>query len=115
MNVALTERPANAELARRSRQYVVQPRALSKLERDVVVEILQSEEYCDQPRAGVHPSLLVKSQHLCSVGTMHRILRSEQAAGVRRNQRPVQHNAISSSLHATSVQWYQNRNTGSTT
>ena len=102
MNVALTERPArlsmvsachvlglnrstvaarrkraaNAEPARRSCLHAVQPRALSKLERDVVVEILHSEEYCDQPPAAVYQSLLEKSQHLCSVSTMHRILRS---------------------------------------
>ena len=74
--------------------HAVQPRALSKLERTVVVDILQSEEYCDQPPAAVYQSLLEKNQHLCSVSTMHRILRSEQAAGDRRNQRPAQHNAI---------------------
>ena len=91
---ARRKRAANAEPARRSRLHAVQPRALSKLERTVVVDILQSEEYCDQPPAAVYQSLLEKNQHLCSVSTMHRILRSEQAAGDRRNQRPAQHNAI---------------------
>jgi putative transposase len=43
---ARRKRAANAEPARRSRQHAVQPRALSKLERAVVVEILHSEEYC---------------------------------------------------------------------
>jgi len=73
---ARRKRAANAEPARRSCLHAVQPRALSKLERDVVVEILHSEEYCDQPPAAVYQSLLEKSQHLCSVSTMHRILRS---------------------------------------
>ncbi len=120
MNVALTERPArlsmvsacqalglnrstvaarrkraaNTEPARRSRQDAVQPRALSKQERAVVTEILHSEEYCDEPPAAVYQRLLESNKYHCSVSTMYRILRSQQATGERRNQRPAQQHAI---------------------
>lgn len=120
MNVALTERPArlpmvrachvlglnrstvlarrkrsaNDQPARCSRRDAVQPRALSKQERATVTGILHSEEYRDQPPAAVYQRLLEQKQYHCSVSTMHRILRSEQEAGERRNQRPAQHHAI---------------------
>ena len=92
--VARRKRAANDEPARRSRRDAVQPRSLSEQERAVVTEVLHSEKYCDQPPAAVYQRLLEQKQYLCSVSTMHRILRSEQEAGERRNQRPAQHHAI---------------------
>jgi len=80
--------------AKRSRKTSVQPRALNKQERTRVIETLRSERYRDQPPAEVYHQLLEKKQHLCSISTMHRILRQEKENGERRPQRPAQHHAI---------------------
>lgn len=80
--------------SRRSRKASVQPRALSVAERETVIETLHSEVYYDQPPAEVYQRLLDQEQYLCSVSTMHRILRSTRENGDRRAQRPAQHNAI---------------------
>lgn len=79
---------------RRSREQSVQPRALSEQERAAVIKTLQSEEHCDQPPAEVYQRLLEQQQYLCSVSTMHRLLRGLQQSGERRDQRPAQHHAI---------------------
>jgi len=79
---------------RRSRKRSIQPRALSNRERQHVVETLHSEPYCDQPPAEVYQRLLEDDQYLCSVSTMHRLLRQQGENGDRRIQRPAQHNAI---------------------
>jgi putative transposase len=59
-----------------------------------VVEVLHSESYADQPPAEVYQRLLEQQQYLCSVSTMHRILRSRGESGDRRNQRPAQHHVV---------------------
>lgn len=79
---------------RRSRKESVQPRALSAHEREHVIETLHSAPYCDQPPAEVYQRLLEKDQCLCSVSTLHRLLRKQGENGERRAQRPAQHNAI---------------------
>lgn len=91
---ARRKRQPNGEPPRRSRKQSVQPRALSAQERAVVIATLQSEEYCDQPPAEVYQRLLEQQQYLCSVSTMHRLLRVSQQSGERRDQRPAQHHAI---------------------
>ena len=91
---AHTRRAANDEPPQRSRKQSVQPRALSDQERTIVVEILHSDTYCDQPPAEVYQRLLEQDQYLCSVSTMHRILRDQGENGERRQQRPAQHHAI---------------------
>ncbi len=88
------KRAANDEPPRRSRKQSVQPRALSAQERATVVETLHSEPYCDQPPAEVYQRLLEQDQYLCSVSTMHRILRGLRENGDRRHQRPTQHHAV---------------------
>lgn len=77
-----------------SRKASSQPRALSEPERQAVREILDSERFCDQPPAQVHAALLDEGINLCSVSSMHRVLREAQENGERRLQRPAQHNAI---------------------
>lgn len=79
---------------RLSRKAAVQPRALSPQERTHVVETLRSEPYQDQPPAEVYQRLLEKDQYLCSVSTMHRLLREVGENGERRPQRPAQHHAV---------------------
>ena len=56
-----------------------------------MLETLHSEEYCDQPPAEVYQRLLESAQYLCSVSTMHRLLRRSGEIGERRAQRPAQH------------------------
>lgn len=59
-----------------------------------MIDMLHSETYCDQPPAEVYQRLLEKGQYLCSMSTLHRLLRSLQETGERRHQRPAQHHAI---------------------
>ena len=81
---ARRKRADNDEPPRRSRLHAVQPRALSQQERAVVTALLHSEAHCDQAPAAVYQRLLEQSQYHCSVSTMHRILRSNQEAGSRK-------------------------------
>ena len=80
--------------AQRSRKKSNQPRALSSEERAKVIQVLHSKPYADQPPAEVYQRLLEQNEYLCSVSTMHRILRRLGENGERRNQRPAQHHAI---------------------
>ena len=91
---ARRKRADNDEPRPRSRLHAVQPRALSKQEQAVVTELLHSNAYCDQPPTAVYQRLLKQHQYPCSVSTMQRILRSQQATGEQRHQRPPQHHAI---------------------
>lgn len=79
---------------RRSRKGCPQPRALSEVERQQVRETLYSEAYREQPPAEVHADLLEQGEYLCSVRTMHRLLKADSAQGDRRPQRPGQHHAV---------------------
>lgn len=73
---------------RRKRKETLQPRALSAEERAVVKEVLLSAEYHDQPPVQVYYSLLEQGTYLCSVSTMHRLMREDGLNGERRQQRP---------------------------
>ena len=79
---------------RRSRKASLQPRALSAQERDHVMETLRSESYRDQPPGEVYQRLLENNSCLCSVSTMHRLLRQQGENGDRRGQRRAQHHAM---------------------
>jgi len=79
---------------RRSRLSAVQPRALSGQERMAVIKTMQRDEHADQPPAQIYQRLLERQQYLCSVSTMHRLLRSQKQNGERRAQRPAQHHAV---------------------
>lgn len=52
----------------------------------MVVEVMNSDRFRDQPPAEVYHTLLDEGQYLCSVSTMHRILRGSQCNGDRRQQ-----------------------------
>lgn len=62
-------------------------RALSSTERQQVLETLNSEPYADQPPAQVYYQLLQEGTYLCSISTMHRLLRTLNQNGDRRPQR----------------------------
>jgi len=77
-------------------------RALSLTERQTVLSLMNSDAYCNQPPAEIYHDLLDKGQYLCSISTMHRLLRQEQQQGERRAQRPAQSHTIPR-LHAQAV------------
>lgn len=77
-----------------TRKHCRQPRALSPAERDHVLAVLNSLEFCDQPPYEVYKALLKRGEYLCSVSTMYRLLREQKAHGERRQQRPAQHHAV---------------------
>ena len=83
----------------RSRSQSIQPNALSEEERRAILATLNSDEFCNQPPAQVYYTLLSRGQYVCSISTMHRLLRRQQLNGERRNQRPAQQHAIPR-LHA---------------
>ena len=56
--------------------------------------MLSSAEFCNQPPVEVYHTLLERGEYLCSISTMHRILREHAENGERRDQRAPQHHAI---------------------
>ena len=60
---------------RRKRKVSCQPRALSPEQRAEVQKVLTQEEHCDQPPVEVFHSLLERGVYLCSISTMHRLMR----------------------------------------
>jgi len=102
----LKKHKGNNTQPQRSRKTSRQPRALSQQECDHVIETLNSEAYCDQPPAEVYQRLLEEDKYLCSVSTMHRLLKKEKTHGERRLQRPAQHHAIPRLLaHSPNEVW----------
>lgn len=61
-------------------------RALSKAERERVLEVLNSDRFADKAPAEVYATLLDDGVYLCSVSTMYRILRDNKLVRERRNQ-----------------------------
>lgn len=78
----------------RDRKDSPQPRALTEAERDQVKTVLSSDIYCNQPPMQVYHDLLQQGQYLCSISTMHRVLREDNSQGERRAQRAPQSHAI---------------------
>jgi putative transposase len=62
------------------------PNALTEPERAEVLEVLTSERFCDKSVAQTWATLLDEGTYLCSMSSMHRILRAADAAGERRRQ-----------------------------
>ena len=61
--------------------------ALTPTEREVVLDILRSESYCDLAPAQLWASLLDEGRYYCSIRTMYRILSSVGENRERRRQR----------------------------
>ncbi|WP_044413110.1 IS3 family transposase [Thiomicrospira microaerophila] len=83
----------------RSRKHSAQPKALTESERQDVVNLLIGDTYTNQPPMQVYHDLLQQGEYLCSVSTMHRLLRAQNLNGERRNQRPSQSHSVPR-LHA---------------
>jgi putative transposase len=64
----------------------ISPRALSTGERDALIGILNSEEFCDMAPPQVYMSLLDTGRYAASVSTMYRLLRSRGEVKERRTQ-----------------------------
>ena len=62
------------------------PRALSKEEKQVVLDILHSTGFMDNAPREVYATLLDEGEYHCSVSTMYRILEENQEVRERRNQ-----------------------------
>jgi len=64
----------------------VPPRALSSVEREGVLTVLNSERFQDCAPAAIHASLLDDGQYLCSFRTMYRVLEENGPTRERRDQ-----------------------------
>jgi len=62
------------------------PRALSKTERQEVLQTLNSEDHMDKAPRQVFASLLDSGKYICSVSTMYRVLRENNMLVQRRHQ-----------------------------
>ncbi len=62
------------------------PRALSRQERQQVLDLLHSERFVDKAPQEVYASLLDEGTYLCSVRSMYRILDQAREVRERRNQ-----------------------------
>lgn len=60
------------------------PNALTEAEQTQVLKVLTSERFCDKAVAQTWATLLDEGTYLCSMSTMHRLLRAHGAAGERR-------------------------------
>ncbi|MEO7423416.1 MAG: IS3 family transposase [Ornithinibacter sp.] len=60
--------------------------ALTPVEQEQVLAVLTSERFCDKSVAQTWATLLDEGTYLCSMSTMHRLLRAHGAAGERRRQ-----------------------------
>jgi putative transposase len=63
------------------------PNALSEVERQQILAVLRSEEYCDLAPAQIWARLLDDDVYLCSISTMYRLLASFGENRERRRQR----------------------------
>jgi putative transposase len=63
------------------------PRALSSVEHERILDLLNSEAYAEQPPAQVYASELDEGRYHCSIRTMQRILKAHGQSGERRPQR----------------------------
>ena len=61
-------------------------RALDAAERQVVLDHLHAERFCDKAPAEVYATLIDEGIYLCSIRTMHRILAENGELRERRNQ-----------------------------
>jgi putative transposase len=90
---ALLGRPRSSHYRARTPKPVVASRArpapcnaLTDAERAQVLAVLTSDRFVDKSVAQVWATLLDEGSYLCSMSTMHRILRANRVAGERRAQ-----------------------------
>jgi putative transposase len=84
----------NTQLAKPAARhaYAPNPRRLSDLERQAVLDVMHSEEFVDQPPAEVYGRLLSRGVYLASIRTLYRVLAEVGETSERRAQRgPMKH------------------------
>ena len=69
------------------RERVPSPRRLSDEERQVILDVMHSQEFVDQPPMEVFAKLLSRGVYLASIRTFYRILAKLGESKERRNQR----------------------------
>jgi len=69
-------------------------RRISDVERETILETLDSERFAEQPPREVYATLLSEGTYLCSVSTMYRTLRERGPVRDRRNHREPRHHAV---------------------
>ncbi len=72
-----------------STQRPVPPLALSCWEREKVIDVLHSEQFCDDAPHQIYAKLLDEGRYLCSIRTMYRILEAEHGS-VKERRKHVQ-------------------------
>jgi len=77
-------RPKNS-----STQRPTPPLALNDVERQAVIDVLHSEQFCDDAPHQVYAKLLDEGRYLCSIRTMYRILEAEHGC-VKERRKQVQ-------------------------
>ena len=80
--------------ARRARASCAQPRALTQEQRAEAYAVMNEERFADQPPHEIHRTLLDEGRSLCSLSTLHRILRERGQNGDRRDRREPQRHAV---------------------
>jgi putative transposase len=89
---ATRARTATPAIVDPQRQPTIEPaNKLSLAERTRVLEVLNSDEFVDQPPLQVYALLLERGEYLCSVSTMYRIL--AEAGQVKERRRLARHPA----------------------
>lgn len=68
-----------------------QANQLTKEEKDMILTIVNSKEYCDLPPCKIVPSLADKGQYVASESTFYRVLRSEKQMTHRQKSNPAKH------------------------
>jgi putative transposase len=63
----------------------ISPRALSASEADEIIDVLNSERFCDRAPAQVWATLLDQGTYLASISTMYRLLRTRSQVRERRS------------------------------
>lgn len=88
---ALYSQDAGKSDAQPSPPRATSPRALNLIERESVLDILNSERFLDQAPAAVYATLLDEGVYVCSVPTMYRILRDNREVRERRQRKASQY------------------------
>lgn len=84
------------------------PLALDALEQQALLEVLNSERFCDTAPAAIYATLLDEGRYMGSVRTMYRALAAD--GGTRERRRQLSHPSyVKPELLATSPNWYRSQ------
>lgn len=81
-----TTRRGQGQPGEPTRQETTPANKLTDVERARVLEVLNCEEFVDQPPAQIYAALLARGVYLCSIATMYRVLAAAEQVKERRRQ-----------------------------